>query len=90
MAMMSGLSKIFQRFYQFNMLEVLQIPLIEVEYQDEQIFTLASNEITNLREGNRSLWYFVDGGFGYQINGDGDAWLWQQVMKKESTDSPYS
>ena len=60
-----------------DMLEVLQIPLIEVEYRDEQILTLASNEVTNLREGNRSLWHFADGGFGHQVNGDGDAWLWQ-------------
>ena len=60
-----------------NMLEVLQVPLIEVEYQNEQILTLASNEINDLRVGNRSLWHFADGGFGHQVNGDGEAWLWQ-------------
>ena len=60
-----------------NMLEVLQVPLIEMEYQNEQILTLASNEINALEIGNRSLWHFADGGFGHQVNGDGDAWLWQ-------------
>ena len=60
-----------------NMLEVLQVPLIEVEYQNEQILTLASNEINSLWIGNRSLWHFADDGFGHQVNGDGEAWLWQ-------------
>ena len=60
-----------------NMLEVLQVPLIELEYQNEQILTLASNEINALEIGNRSLWHFADGGFGHQVNGDGEAWLWQ-------------
>ena len=60
-----------------SMLEVLQVPLIEVAYDDEQILTLASGQVTDLLIGNRSLWHFADGGFGYQINGDGDAWLWQ-------------
>ena len=60
-----------------NMLEVLQVPLIELEYQNEQILTLASNEIDDIQIGNRSLWHFADGGFGHQVNGDGKAWLWQ-------------
>ena len=60
-----------------NMLEVLQVPLIELEYQDEQLLTLASKEVTDLRAGDNSLWHFSDGGFGFQIGGDGDAWLWQ-------------
>ena len=60
-----------------NMLEVLQVPLVEVEYQNEQILTLASNEINDLQIGNRSLWHFADGGFGHQISGQGEAWLWQ-------------
>ena len=60
-----------------TMLEVLQVPLIEIDYDDEQILTLASGQVTDLKIGNRSLWHFADDGFGYQINGDGDAWLWQ-------------
>ena len=23
------------------------------------------------------MWHFADGGFGHQVNGDGEAWLWQ-------------
>ena len=60
-----------------NLLEVLQVPLVELVVDNEQILTLASNEITDLRIGNRSLWHFSDGGFGHQINGDGESWVWQ-------------
>jgi len=60
-----------------NMLEVLQVPLIEVEYSNEQVLTLASLDITAIEEGNRSLWHFSDSGFGHQIGGSGEAWLWQ-------------
>ncbi len=60
-----------------NMLEVLQVPLVEIEYQNEQILTLASKKITALEQGNRSLWHFSDSGFGHQISGEGDAWVWQ-------------
>ena len=56
-----------------NLLEVLQVPLVELSVDNEQILTLASNEITDIRVGNRSLWHFSDGGFGHQINGDGDS-----------------
>ena len=59
-----------------NLLEVIQVPLVEVEHNNEQILTLASDEITDLRIGNRSLWHFADGGFGHQINAEGDAWVW--------------
>ena len=62
---------------QANMLEVLQIPLVELEYQNEQVLTLASKQVSTLLAGNKSLWHFTDSGFGHQIGGDGDAWLWQ-------------
>ena len=66
------------RYYQIQLcLRYCKVPLIEINYDDEQILTLASGQVTDLQIGNRSLWHFADGGFGYQINGDGDAWLWQ-------------
>ena len=73
-----------------NMLEVLQVPLVEMEYQNEQILTLASNEINALRVGNRSLWHFADGGFGHQVNGDGEAWLWQTESEERINDHAFS
>ena len=60
-----------------TLLEVLQVPIIEMEYQNQQLLTLASRQVANLEEGNRSLWHFADSGFGHQIAGQGEAWLWQ-------------
>jgi len=60
-----------------SMLEVLQVPLIDVEYEDEPLLTLASTEIHTLAEGDRALWHVSDSGFGYQIDGKGEAWMWR-------------
>jgi len=60
-----------------NMMEVLQVPLIEIEYQNEQLLTLTSSSITEIQEGKDALWHVSDSGIGLQIGGDGGAWLWQ-------------
>ena len=60
-----------------TLLEVLQVPIIEMEYQNQQLLTLASRQVSSLEEGNRSLWHFADSGFGHQVAGEGEAWLWQ-------------
>jgi len=67
-----------------DMMEVLQVPLIEMEYDFEQLLTLTSSSITEIREGKRALWHVSDSGFGYQIEGAGSAWLWQ-VQDSEKT-----
>ncbi len=60
-----------------SMLEILQVPMVEIEHNDQQIVTLASSEITELWPGKRGLWHFSPSGFGFQIEGDGDAWVWR-------------
>ena len=70
---------------QANMLEVLQIPLVELEYQNEQVLTLASKQVSTLLAGNKSLWHFTDSGFGHQIGGDGDACFGKLMTVSEST-----
>ncbi len=60
-----------------SMLEVLQVPLIDVEFEDEPLLTLASTDIHTLGEGDRALWHVSDSGFGYQIDGRGEAWMWR-------------
>ena len=60
-----------------SMLEVLQVPMIELMEDDQQILTLADSDITQLRDGERGLWHFSPSGVGFQIGGDGDAWVWR-------------
>ena len=67
-----------------TMMEVLQVPLVEMEYNFEQLLTLSSSSISEIREGERALWHVSDSGFGYQIEGSGSAWLWQ-VKDSERT-----
>ncbi len=60
-----------------SMMEVLQVPLIELLESDEQILTLADSEITQLWAGERGLWHFSPSGAGFQIDGKGGAWVWR-------------
>jgi len=60
-----------------SMMEVLQVPMIELVESEQQILTLADSDISQLRAGDRGLWHFSPSGAGFQINGDGDAWVWR-------------
>ena len=60
-----------------NMLEVLQVPIIELVENNQQILTLADSDISQLRAGERGLWHFSPSGAGFQIEGKGDAWVWR-------------
>tara|TARA_B110001452_G_scaffold166107_1_gene138631 strand:+ start:135 stop:4736 length:4602 start_codon:yes stop_codon:yes gene_type:complete len=60
-----------------SMLEVLQVPLIEFTHDDEALLTLSSSGITDLDAGHRGLWHATGTGFGVQIDGAGEAWMWR-------------
>ena len=60
-----------------SLMEVLQIPLIEIEHNDEQLLTLSSSSVTDIQKGKNGLWHVSDSGFGFQIGGNGSSWLWQ-------------
>ena len=59
------------------MMEILQVPLIDVQFDDEQLITLSDSTITNLYKGERGLWHTSVNGVGFQIEGAGDAWIWR-------------
>ena len=60
-----------------SLMEVLQIPLIEIDYNNEQLLTLSSSTVTDIKQGKSALWHVSDSGFGFQIGGNGSSWLWQ-------------
>ena len=60
-----------------SLMEVLQIPMIEIEHNNEQLLTLSSSSVTDIQEGKNGLWHVSDSGFGFQIGGNGTSWLWQ-------------
>ena len=49
----------------------------ELVENDEQILTLADSEISQLWAGERGLWHFSPSGAGFQIDGNGGAWVWR-------------
>ena len=59
------------------LLEVLQVPLIDVEYADEALLTLADGDVTELRLGQDAWWHVALSGIGFEPIQGGDAWLWQ-------------
>ncbi|MEJ6715839.1 MAG: ABC transporter permease [Euryarchaeota archaeon] len=60
-----------------SVLEVLQVPLIEFNFEDEPLLTLASDAVTDLAAGERGLWHATGTGLGFQIAGSGEAWMWR-------------
>lgn len=59
------------------MMEILQVPLIDVQSDDQQLITLSDSEIKNLFKGERALWHSGQSGVGFQIEGAGDSWIWR-------------
>ena len=60
-----------------TMMEVLQVPLIDLSLEDESLLTLADNQPNDLVLGERGLWHSSPSGFGVQIDGSGEAWVWR-------------
>ncbi len=61
----------------YAMMEVLQVPVVEFQSNDENIVTLASREISALHRGSRGVWHVSPNGAGVQIDGTGDSWVWR-------------
>lgn len=60
-----------------TVMEVLQVPLVDLSLDDESLLTLANNQPNELVIGERGLWHSSPSGFGVQIDGLGDAWVWR-------------
>lgn len=60
-----------------TMLEVLQIPMADIEFDNQNLLTLADADVAELWAGQRGLWHSSSSGAGFQIEGDGEAWVWR-------------
>ena len=56
-----------------GLLEVLQVPLIDVEHDDEALLTLAETDVTQLRLGAEAWWHVALTGIGFEPLDGGDA-----------------
>ena len=59
------------------MLEVLQVPLIDVEVNQEPLLTLVDRDVTALRLSDSALWHAAATGIGFESLDDREAWIWQ-------------
>ena len=58
------------------LLEVLQVPLVDVMVEGQSLLTLADKDVNRLYTTNSALWHITSNGVGFEpINGE--AWLWQ-------------
>ena len=72
------------------MLEVLQVPLIDIEVRQEALLTLVDRDITALRLSDTALWHAAASGIGFEsIEGD-EAWIWQVEDGARVTDIAWS
>ena len=60
-----------------TLLEVLQVPLVDVGVESESLLTLADTEVTQLRLAEDAWWHVALSGIGFEPHDGGDAWLWQ-------------
>ena len=60
-----------------GMLEVLQAPLVDLQFEEESILTLADAEVDLMVASSTAIWHLASTGVGFEQNLGGDAWLWQ-------------
>ena len=72
------------------LLEVLQVPLIDVEHDDEALLTLADTDVTQLRLGAEAWWHVALTGIGFEPFDGGEPWLWQADEGQRLVDVAWS
>ena len=60
-----------------TLLEVLQVPLIDVAHEGEALLTLADSQVSQLRLSSDALWHVTSNGLGFEPTDGDEAWLWQ-------------
>ncbi|MGB2070108.1 MAG: FtsX-like permease family protein [Poseidonia sp.] len=60
-----------------TLLEVLQVPLIELQVEGEPLLTLADATVDRLVVAEDALWHTTANGLGFERLSTNEAWLWQ-------------
>ena len=60
-----------------SLLEVLQVPLIDVVHNGSSLLTLADGTVSELRAAPEAVWHVSPSGLGFERLDTGDAWIWQ-------------
>lgn len=60
-----------------SMMEVLQVPLIDVVTEGEPLLTLGDGDVTELYSTDDALWHYGPSGAGFELTATREAWIWQ-------------
>ena len=60
-----------------TLLEVLQVPLIDVLHDGEPLLTLADATVDRLVSTEDAVWHLTANGLGFERRANHEAWLWQ-------------
>jgi len=60
-----------------SIMEVLQVPLIDIVTDGEPLLTLGDGDVTELYSSGSALWHFGPSGAGFELTESHEAWIWQ-------------
>lgn len=73
-----------------TLLEVLQVPLIELQVEGEPLLTLADATVDRLVVAEDALWHTTANGLGFERLSTNEAWLWQVDEGERMADVAWS
>ncbi|MEL0312180.1 MAG: FtsX-like permease family protein [Candidatus Poseidoniales archaeon] len=73
-----------------TLLEVLQVPLIELQVEGEPLLTLADATVDRLVVAEDALWHSTANGLGFERLSTNEAWIWQVGEGERMVDVAWS
>ncbi|MEL0181938.1 MAG: FtsX-like permease family protein [Candidatus Poseidoniales archaeon] len=73
-----------------TLLEVLQVPLIELQVEGEPLLTLADATVDRLVVAEDALWHSTANGLGFERLSTNEAWIWQVDEGERMVDVAWS
>ena len=75
---------------QATLLEVLQVPLIDLQVDGEPLLTLADTTVDRLVVAEDAVWHATANGLGFERTSSNEAWIWQVEDGDRLTDAAWT
>ena len=73
-----------------SMMEVLQVPLIDVSFDNQSLLTLADSDVHTLAYSGSALWHIGLSGAGFEPSDADDSWVWRADDGERINDAAFS
>ena len=77
-------------YSQATLLEVLQVPLIDLQVDGEPLLTLADTTVDRLVLAEDAVWHATANGLGFERTSSNEAWIWQVEDGDRLTDAAWT